>query len=62
MKKVDICRALNLGLIIDDNKAICDECLDNGIRAINFVGEDVYPWCEESDIMLKGWKTFYSDI
>jgi 5'(3')-deoxyribonucleotidase len=58
VKKVDICRALNLGMIIDDNKAICDECLDNGIRAINFVGEEVYPWCEESDIMLKSWHNF----
>ena len=24
--------------------------------AINFVGEEVYPWCKESDISLKGWK------
>jgi 5'(3')-deoxyribonucleotidase len=55
IKKIDVCRALNLGLIIDDNKAICDECIENGINAINFVGEDIYPWCEESDIMLRGW-------
>ena len=55
IKKVDVCRSLNLGVIIDDSKAICDECLENGIKAINFVGEDIYPWCEKSDIMMRGW-------
>jgi 5'(3')-deoxyribonucleotidase len=58
IRKVDICRALNIGLIIDDNKAICDECLESGVRAINYIGEEPYPWCEESDIMLKGWRNF----
>ena len=30
----------------------------SGMTAINFIGthgEDVYPWCEESDISIKGW-------
>jgi hypothetical protein len=58
VKKVDICRALNLGLIIDDNKGICDECMNSGMKAINFIGEEMYPWCEESDIMLRGWSSF----
>ena len=55
--KVDICRALNIGLIIDDNKAICDRCIDNGVRALNFIGDEdsIYPWCEESDISIQGW-------
>jgi len=55
IKKVDICRALNIGLIIDDNKTTCDECIASGMNALNFVGENMYPWCEESDISLKGW-------
>ena len=55
--KADICRALNIGLIIDDNKGICDTCIENGVNALNFVGEDVYPWCEESEISIKGWDT-----
>jgi 5'(3')-deoxyribonucleotidase len=55
VKKSDICRALNIGLIIDDNKGICDQCIEAGTDALNFVGEDVYPWCEESEISIKGW-------
>jgi hypothetical protein len=60
VKKVDICRSLNIDLIIDDNKSICDECVDSGMTALNFVGihdEDLYPWCEESEISIKGWNS-----
>ena len=58
VKKSDICRALNIGLIIDDNKGICDQCIDAGTDALNFIGADeIYPWCEESEISIKGWDT-----
>ena len=53
--KADICRALNIGLIIDDNKSICDRCIEDGVRAINYIGEDIYPWCQESDISIRDW-------
>lgn len=59
VKKSAICRALNIGLIIDDNKNICDECIEAGTDALNFVGEDVYPWCEESDISLRRWEDLF---
>ena len=55
VKKSDICRALNIGLIIDDNKGICDQCTGAGTDALNFVGDEMYPWCEESEISIKGW-------
>ena len=55
VKKADICRALNIGLIIDDNKGICDQCIEAGTDALNFIGEDIYPWCVESEISIKGW-------
>lgn len=55
VKKSDICRALNIGLIIDDNKDICDQCIEAGTDAINFIGGDIYPWCEENEISLKRW-------
>ena len=55
VKKSDICRALNIGLIIDDNKGICDQCMEAGTDALNFVGDEIYPWCEESEISIKGW-------
>jgi 5'(3')-deoxyribonucleotidase len=55
VKKSDICRALNIGLIIDDNKGICDQCIEVGTDALNFVGDEIYPWCEESEISIKGW-------
>ena len=63
--KADICRALNIGLIIDDNKAISDKCIENDVRALNFIGDEhaIYPWCEESDISIQGWnevKTYNS--
>ena len=59
IKKIDICRALNIGLLIDDNKGICDECIEDGVQALNFIGdgEEVYPWCEESTISLNGWNS-----
>lgn len=54
--KADICRALNIGLIIDDNKSICDRCINDGVKALNYIGEDeIYPWCEESDISIRDW-------
>ena len=56
IKKVDICHALNISLIIDDNIDICNECIESGMDAINFIGEDVYPWCEPSEISMRGWK------
>lgn len=55
IKKIDVCRALGIGCIIDDSMATCNECIEGGVEAINFVGEDVYPWCEESDISLRRW-------
>ena len=55
VKKVDICRSLALDTIIDDSIGICTECIGNGINAIHFVGEDVYPWCEETNISVKKW-------
>lgn len=57
VKKSDICRALNIGLIIDDNKGICDQCIEAGTDALNFIGDEIYPWCEESEISIKGWDT-----
>ena len=56
IKKVDICRALNIGLIIDDSIDTCNECIESGMEAINFIGEDVYPWCEPNEISMRGWK------
>jgi len=52
---VDICRSLALDTIIDDNIDICLQCMESGMDAINFVGDDVYPWCQESDISMRGW-------
>lgn len=55
VKKVHICKALSIDTLIDDNINICNECLNAGIDAINFIGEDVYPWCEPNKISLRGW-------
>ena len=55
VKKVDICRSLALDTIVDDSIDTCLECMQTGMDAIHFVGDEVYPWCEESDISLRGW-------
>ena len=65
VKKVDICRSLALDTIIDDSIDICNDCINNGIKAINFIGDgtEIYPWCwspnfPETDMlkMKYGWK------
>lgn len=55
IKKVDVCRALGIRYIIDDSIDTCNECIEAGMDAINFVGNDVYPWCEVNEISLRGW-------
>lgn len=57
ISKVDICRALSIGCIVDDSLDTCKECWENGILAVNFVGDakHVYPWCEESANSVNGW-------
>lgn len=55
VKKVHICKSLGINTIIDDNIDICKECINANMDAINFVGDDIYPWCEPSSISLRGW-------
>lgn len=52
-----MCKFLNIGLMIDDSMDVCHDCLYNEIAAANFVGEPVYPWCEESLISVRSWKS-----
>ena len=54
--KVDICRALSIGCIIDDSIDTCLACQDSGMLAVNFVVENIYPWCEDSGIAMHGWR------
>jgi hypothetical protein len=53
--KSSVCRALGINVIIDDNYEICKDCFKNNIDVINFIGDPVYPWCEETDIAIKSW-------
>jgi len=55
INKSDICRSLALDTMIDDNIGICTDCINNGINAVHFVGENVYPWCEETNISVRSW-------
>ncbi len=58
VSKVDMCRALSIGCIIDDNGDVCEAAIDAGARARHFIGwidGVTYPWCEESDIAMRGW-------
>src|SRR6056300_1447872 len=55
ISKVDICRALSIGCIIDASMDTCMDCQRAGVLAANFVGAETYPWCDESDIAIHGW-------
>jgi 5'(3')-deoxyribonucleotidase len=55
--KVDVCKMLNIGFMIDDNFAVCEDCMDEKIAAANFIGDPVYPWCQESTISVQSWKS-----
>jgi 5'(3')-deoxyribonucleotidase len=53
--KASICKSIGADVIIDDSILTCAECLANGTDAINFVGNPVYPWCDESNISCRDW-------
>jgi hypothetical protein len=53
--KSDICRSLNIGLIIDDNIRTCMDCENQHIRSVNFVGDPVYPWCQKNEFSVQRW-------
>jgi 5'(3')-deoxyribonucleotidase len=57
VSKSDVCKMLNIGLMIDDNMAVCQDCMAQKIAAVNFIGDPVYPWCEETTISVRSWKT-----
>jgi 5'(3')-deoxyribonucleotidase len=54
--KATLCKLLNIGLMVDDSMDVCQECLYNEIAAANFIGDPMYPWCEDSIISLRSWK------
>jgi 5'(3')-deoxyribonucleotidase len=62
VSKADVCKMLNIGVMIDDNFGVCQDCLDNKIGAVNFIGDPVYPWCEESIISVKTWKSVHGTL
>jgi hypothetical protein len=50
--KSKLCLALDISTIIDDSFETCYGCNAKGVKAINFVGKPLYPWCHvrEPDI------------
>ena len=56
--KVDVCRALHLDTIIDDNELNCLSCAYGGMTAIHFAGSEgsLYPWCDCMDSSVLGWE------
>ena len=56
ISKVDVCKMLKLSYMIDDNIYTCIDCNNNGIMAINFIGEPIYPWCFENEMSVNSWK------
>ena len=56
--KAEFCKSLALDTIIDDNYEVCLDCMSSGKRALNFIGDPVYPWCYETGISVKSWRHF----
>jgi len=54
--KSNVCKMLNIGLIFDDSMDVCQDCMNEKIPAVNFIGDPVYPWCYESTISVKTWR------
>lgn len=55
VKKVDICKSLAVGAIVDDSFQVCLECECQHIKGINYVGDPVYPWCRETQLGAHSW-------
>ena len=54
--KSKVCRSLGIDVIIDDNYETCMDCFNSNIDVINFIGDPVYPWCEENECHIKSWE------
>ena len=57
--KYRICESMGARMIVDDSHTNCLECLDIGVGAVHFVGNPVYPWCNESNISARTWDDIY---
>lgn len=55
VSKVDVCKNIGAGLIIDDSYETCVRCLDEGVSVINYIGFPVYPWCEHNELSTCSW-------
>ena len=55
VSKVDVCKNIGAGLIIDDSFETCVKCLDEGVSVINYIGFPVYPWCEYNQLSICSW-------
>ena len=60
--KYKVCEHLGAKWLIDDNYKHCLECLDVGMGVVNFVGNPVYPWCDETKISARNWDQVYDFI
>ena len=62
VKKSTVCTGLSLGMIIDDSYDTCVECMEQGVHAINFIGDPVYTWCRVNEYSEKTWGGVYENI
>lgn len=62
--KVDVCRALHLDTIIDDNELNCLSCAYGGMKAIHFAGSQgsLYPWCDCTESSVLEWGEVTRDL
>ena len=55
ISKDDVCKSIGANMIIDDNIDICRQCDSSHIRAMNFIGDPIYPWCEDNYFAIRSW-------
>lgn len=61
VNKADICRSLDIDVIIDDMYSTCKMCKHAGTNAIHFSGfsKKRYNWCDHNDMSVIGWENIF---
>ena len=53
--KLNLYHSVGADLIVNDNIDTCNKSTREGINAINFIGDPVYPWCSENPHSARSW-------
>lgn len=55
ISKANLCKSLAISAMVDDSHQVCMECEYAHVKGINYVGDPIYPWCEENALAAHNW-------